>query len=133
MISKEEYETLRAKIIEELKEEKRAKDRARVELNEAAYGMFDETTREYMPKLMNEFYDELRKGYPTGSDSFIACRCKDMVDAAKRTVIELLCEKNAVTVYKNGRVEEANKLLADLLEDKIRRHREQGNGNAKQQ
>lgn len=34
-----------------------------------------------------------------------------------------------MTLYKNGRAEEANKLLAQLLEEKIERHRK----NAEQQ
>lgn len=85
MISKEEYAALREQIIAELKEEKRARDQARIKLNEAVATMFDETARTYLPKLM--------------------------------------------TLYKNGRAEEANKLLAQLLEEKIERHRK----NAKQQ
>lgn len=42
---------------------------------------------------------------------------------------ELLCERNEMTLYKNGRAEEANKLLAQLLEEKIERHKK----NAEQQ
>lgn len=45
MISKEEYAALREQIIAELKEEKRARDQARIKLNEAVATMFDETAR----------------------------------------------------------------------------------------
>lgn len=111
MISKEEYAALREQIIAELKEEKRARDQARIKLNEAVATMFDETARTYLPKLMTEFYEDLRKKYPTDNETGI------------------LCERNEMTLYKNGRAEEANKLLAQLLEEKIERHRK----NAKQQ
>lgn len=57
MISKEEYAALREQIIAELKEEKRARDQARIKLNEAVATMFDETARTYLPKLMTEFYE----------------------------------------------------------------------------
>lgn len=60
MISKEEYAALREQIIAELKEEKRARDQARIKLNEAVATMFDETARTYLPKLMSELK---RKGY----------------------------------------------------------------------
>jgi hypothetical protein len=86
MISKEEYAALREQIIAELKEEKRARDQARIKLNEA-------------------------------------------VATIVSVVIELLCERNEMTLYKNGRAEEANKLLAQLLEEKIERHKK----NAEQQ
>lgn len=59
----------------------------------------------------------------------IASRCKGMVEASVSVVIELLCERNEMTLYKNGRAEEANKLLAQLLEEKIERHKK----NAEQQ
>lgn len=119
MISKEEYAALREQIIAELKEEKRARDQARIKLNEAVATMFDETARTYLPKLMSEFYEDLRKKYPTDNETGIASRCKGMVEASVSVVIELLCE----------RAEEANKLLAQLLEEKIERHRK----NAEQQ
>lgn len=54
MISKEEYAALREQIIAELKEEKRARDQARIKLNEAVATMFDETARTYLPKLMTD-------------------------------------------------------------------------------
>lgn len=130
MISKEEYAALREQIIAELKEEKRARDQARIKLNEAVATMFDETARTYLPKLMSEFYDDLRKKYyPTDNETGIASRCKGMVESSVSAVIELLCERNEMTLYKNGRAEEANKLLAQLLEEKIERHRK----NAEQQ
>jgi hypothetical protein len=127
MISKEEYAALREQIIAELKEEKRARDQARIKLNEAVATMFDETARTYLPKLMSEFYDDLRKKYPTDNETGIASRCKGMVESSVSAVIELLCERNEM--YKNGRAEEANKLLAQLLEEKIERHKK----NAEQQ
>jgi hypothetical protein len=129
MISKEEYAALREQIIAELKEEKRARDQARIKLNEAVATMFDETARTYLPKLMTEFYEDLRKKYPTDNETGIASRCKGIVESSVSVVIELLCERNEMTLYKNGRAEEANKLLAQLLEEKIERHRK----NAKQQ
>ncbi len=91
--------------------------------------MFDETARTYLPKLMTEFYEDLRKKYPTDNETGIASRCKGIVESSVSVVIELLCERNEMTLYKNGRAEEANKLLAQLLEEKIERHRK----NAKQQ
>ena len=51
------------------------------------------------------------------------------MEASVSVVIELLCERNEMTLYKNGRAEEANKLLAQLLEEKIERHKK----NAEQQ
>ena len=114
MISKEEYAALREQIIAELKEEKRARDQARIKLNEAVATMFDETARTYLPKLMSEFYEDLRKKYPTDNETGIASRCKGIVESSVSVVIELLCERNEMTLYKNGRAEEANKLLAEV-------------------
>ena len=94
MISKEEYAALREQIIAELKEEKRARDQARIKLNEAVATMFDETARTYLPKLMSEFYDDLRKKYPTDNETGIASRCKGIVEASVSVVIEQLCERN---------------------------------------
>lgn len=108
--NKELYDQIRAQVIEELKEERREKAKQRKQLHEAAWEIFAETRKEYLPKLVAAY------GHKTGRyGEAITCRTK--IYDTELSALAIAGEKNHTTAYLNGKQEEANKALRQLLDN----------------
>lgn len=105
-----EYEQIKAQVLEEQKAARRARAEERERINAAAGQMFDDTEREYLPKLV------VKMSRRTGNcDCAIAC--KRQIDEAIRSVLTIIGERSCKTAYLNGRAEEANMVLRQLLDE----------------
>lgn len=106
----EQYEQIKARVIEEMKAERREKARQRQLINKASWEMFDKTEQEYLPKLVVKFSRRTGK-----YDCVYECKAK--INELISSAIGIMGERNRKTVYLNGRAEEANTILRQLLDD----------------
>lgn len=107
-----EYEAIKAQVLEEQRAERRERAKERERISNEAYHMFDQTTSKYLPKLIMKY------GKRTGNYD-CAGECKSKIDEAIRAALGIIGERNRKTAYLNGRVEEANEVLENLLEQII--------------
>lgn len=109
-MTNETYEQIKAQVLEEQRAERRAKAQERQRINEAVWHMFDETKREYLPKLV------VKQGKRTGGYD-CACVCERKIEEAIFSTMRIIGERNCKTAYLNGRTEEANATLRKLLDE----------------
>lgn len=106
----EQYEAIKAQILEEQRAERRERAKERQRINNEAWAMFDETKAEYLPKLV------VKHGKRTGAYD-CACECERKIEAAIFSTLRIIGERNRKTAYMNGRKEEANTVLRRLLDE----------------
>lgn len=109
-MTQQEYEQVKARILEEQKAERRAKAQERKRVNDAAWAIFDETEQEYLPKLVVK-YSRKTGNYDCAEE------CKWKIHQVSRSALSIIGERNRKTAYLNGRVEEANLVLRRLLDE----------------
>ena len=105
-----EYKQIKAQVLEEQKAERKARAKERERINHEAWHMFDETKQEYLPKLI------VRMSRRTG-DYDCAIECKNKIEHAISSALTIIGERNIKTAYLNGRAEEANQVLRNLLDE----------------
>lgn len=108
-MTNEEYEKVKAQVLEEQRAERRAKAQERQRINRAAWEMFDETQKEYLPKLV------VKHSRRTGRYDCVY-ECKTKIEEAIKSTLGIIGERDRKTAYLNGRAEEANSVLRELLD-----------------
>lgn len=109
-VSKEQYEAIKAQILEEQKAERRARAEERQRIKDAAWHMFDEAKREYLPRIV------VKLGRRTGIYD-CACDAERKIDEAIFSTMRIIGERNRVTAYLNGKAEQANAVLKQMLDE----------------
>ena len=112
-VSQEVYEQVKAQVLEELKEERRARERAREEEREAVDHLFDPYRKEFYLRLVRKY--ELIRRYQTNlrsADKTIEIWYEEVENMTLRR----MRERNATTVYRHGRAEEANRIAKEIME-----------------
>ncbi|MDE6397787.1 MAG: hypothetical protein K2L51_00535 [Clostridiales bacterium] len=112
-IGQEVYEQVKAQVLEELKEERRARAKALKEEQEAIFHMFDPFRQKYYLRLVRKY--ELIKRYQTNLHSperTIEIWCEEVEEMTLRR----MHERNAKLAFRHGRADEANKIAMEIME-----------------
>ena len=107
-----DYESIKAMVIAEQRAERKARAEERARIEHEAWHMFDTTEKKYLPLLIAKY------GKRTGNYDCVDVFEQKIYDAIRAT-LGILKERNRKTAYLNGKTEEANEILAQLLEQML--------------
>ena len=112
-VSQEVYEQVKAQVLEELKEERRSRAKALEEERDAIYHMFDPFRQEYYLRLVQR-YERIKRYQPNMRS---AERTIELwYEEVENMTLRRMRERNATTVYRHGRAEEANRIAKEIME-----------------
>lgn len=114
-VSQEVYEQIKARVLEELKEERRARAKALKGERDGIYHMFDPFRQEYYLRLVRKY--GLVRRFQTNLAS-----AEYTIEKWYEEVENLALKKMRETrksAYRNGRAEEANKIAIEIMEKHI--------------